>query len=75
MKTYEVGHFKVVIEISGTGPFTAVGDVQPYRSMETLRRVVAEGKTKQEAEEAALEKARTASAELFLEGKNRRHID
>ncbi|RIA19233.1 hypothetical protein DFO63_4357 [Stenotrophomonas sp. AG209] len=74
-KTYPVGHFNVEIETFGTGPFEAVGFIQPQRTNEPLDRIVAKGATAQEAVEAALEKASVASAGLWLAGKNRRHID
>ena len=75
MKTYECGHFQVEVTITGAGPFTAVGILQPYGSLQPLRRVDAEGSTEAEAETAVLKLARAAAAEMFFDDRYKRYID
>lgn len=75
MKTYEAGHFRVVIAISGAGPFLAEGFIQPYGSMETLQTVRARGETELEAESAVRKLADSAAAEMVFEKRYRRHVD
>ena len=75
MQTYDVGHFKVDIEVSGTGPFKAVGFLRPHESMEPLNSVIAEGATESEAVSSAREKASLAAAKMSFDPRYRRHID
>ncbi|MGE8211390.1 MAG: hypothetical protein ACN6RH_17985 [Stenotrophomonas rhizophila] len=75
MTMHDVGQFRVDIEISGNGPFMAVGFLRPYKSMEPLQRVEACGETEDEARNAALELAQTESSKMWLSGRYRHLID